>query len=85
MTHTVDVPAIRLDDYLTGKDGRVDLVKIDTEGAEGFILAGEGAQACLPIAHPIEPVSPGKCNHNAAMHHHTGGSVNVGSVGSVTS
>jgi FkbM family methyltransferase len=40
VSHTVDVPAIPLDDYLKGRDGRVDLVKIDTEGAEGFILAG---------------------------------------------
>jgi FkbM family methyltransferase len=40
VSHTVDVPAVPLDDYLKDKDGRVDLVKIDTEGAEGFILAG---------------------------------------------
>ena len=40
IARTVDVPAVRLDDYLADNDGRVDLVKIDTEGAEGFILAG---------------------------------------------
>jgi FkbM family methyltransferase len=40
VSHTVDVPAVPLDDYLADKDGRVDLVKIDTEGAEGFILVG---------------------------------------------
>jgi FkbM family methyltransferase len=40
ISHTVDVPAVRLDDYLKDQDLRVDLVKIDTEGAEGFILAG---------------------------------------------
>jgi FkbM family methyltransferase len=40
VSHSIDVPAVRLDDYLAGKDGRVDLVKIDTEGAEGFILDG---------------------------------------------
>lgn len=36
----VDVEAVTLDDYLRTVDGRVRLIKIDTEGAEGFILEG---------------------------------------------
>lgn len=37
---TVKVPAVTLDDYLSDIPGAVRLVKIDTEGAEGFILRG---------------------------------------------
>lgn len=36
----VEVEALALDDYLKSTGGRIDLVKIDTEGAEGFILEG---------------------------------------------
>lgn len=36
----VDVEAVRLDDYLAGKAGRVDLVKVDVEGAEPAVLDG---------------------------------------------
>ena len=36
----VEVEAMRLDDYLEDHPGRVDLIKIDTEGAEGLILQG---------------------------------------------
>jgi FkbM family methyltransferase len=35
-----DVKALALDDYLANADFRVDLVKIDAEGAEGLILGG---------------------------------------------
>lgn len=38
----VEVAAVRLDDYLKGHEGRIDLIKIDTEGAEGAILKGMG-------------------------------------------
>jgi len=38
----VEVAAVRLDDYLEGHEGRIDLIKIDTEGAEGAILKGMG-------------------------------------------
>lgn len=36
----VSVPAVTLDDYFRSAPGRVDLIKIDTEGAEGLILGG---------------------------------------------
>jgi len=36
----VEVEAVRLDDYLKTDRGRIDFVKIDTEGAEGAILEG---------------------------------------------
>jgi FkbM family methyltransferase len=39
-TSTVTVDAISLDEYLEDHSGEVDLVKIDTEGAEGIILDG---------------------------------------------
>ena len=39
-TSTVTVDAISLDEYLKDHPGRVDLVKIDTEGAEGIVLDG---------------------------------------------
>lgn len=41
----VEVAAVTLDDYLKDFSGRVDVIKIDTEGAEGMIL--EGMQATL--------------------------------------
>lgn len=37
--HYVNVQTVRLDDYWKGK-GAIKLVKLDTEGAEGMILAG---------------------------------------------
>ncbi len=36
----IDIDAVRLDDYLAEVDGRVDFVKIDTQGAEALIIAG---------------------------------------------
>lgn len=36
----VKVQALPLDEYLKGMEGEIDLVKIDTEGAEGIILEG---------------------------------------------
>jgi FkbM family methyltransferase len=38
--HYINVEAIPLDDYLANVDFRVDVVKIDAEGAEGLILGG---------------------------------------------
>jgi FkbM family methyltransferase len=37
---SVDVEAVRLDEYFNGQNRRVDVVKIDTQGAEGLILEG---------------------------------------------
>ena len=37
---SIDVPAVRLDDYLRGKVEHVDFVKVDTQGAEYVILDG---------------------------------------------
>jgi FkbM family methyltransferase len=37
---SVDVEAVRLDDYFKGLGRRVDVVKSDTQGAEGLILEG---------------------------------------------
>lgn len=37
---TVDVETVRLDEYLKDQKPRVDLIKIDTQGAEGVILEG---------------------------------------------
>ena len=34
----VEVEAVTLDDYLAEKGGRVDFIKVDTQGAEGVIL-----------------------------------------------
>ena len=34
------VPAVRLDDYFAGKDKRIDLIKMDIDGAEGLALQG---------------------------------------------
>jgi FkbM family methyltransferase len=39
---SIRVPAVRLDDYLRGRADHVDVVKIDTQGAEGVILEGMG-------------------------------------------
>jgi len=36
----VEVEAMRLDDYLEAHSGEIQLIKIDTEGAEGLILMG---------------------------------------------
>jgi len=41
----IDVEAVVLDDYLANEVGEIDLVKIDTQGAEGVIL--DGMQAML--------------------------------------
>jgi FkbM family methyltransferase len=40
LKRTIEVPAVRLDDYLKDDDHAISLIKIDTEGAEGFVLAG---------------------------------------------
>lgn len=37
---SVEVEAVVLDEYLAGREERVDLVKIDTQGAEGMIIDG---------------------------------------------
>jgi FkbM family methyltransferase len=37
---SVDVEAVRLDEYLRGRERRVDVLKMDTQGAEGVILEG---------------------------------------------
>jgi FkbM family methyltransferase len=37
---SIDVPAVRLDDYLRGKVEHVDFVKMDTQGAEYVIVDG---------------------------------------------
>jgi len=37
---SIKVPAVRMDDYLRGKVEHVDLVKIDTQGAEAVIIEG---------------------------------------------
>jgi len=39
---SIKVPAVRVDDYLKGKVDHVDLVKIDTQGAEAVIHRGHG-------------------------------------------
>lgn len=46
---SIRVPAVRLDDYLRGTADHVDVVKIDTQGAEGVILEGMGD---IPRANP---------------------------------
>ena len=43
--HSVEVEAVRLDDYLGNVSRRIDLAKIDVEGAEGMVL--EGMQGTL--------------------------------------
>jgi FkbM family methyltransferase len=40
---SVDVEAVRLDEYFKGR-GRIDVIKIDTQGAEGLILEGMAGQ-----------------------------------------
>jgi FkbM family methyltransferase len=37
---SVDVEAVRLDDYFRGQGRRIDVLKVDTQGAEGLILEG---------------------------------------------
>jgi FkbM family methyltransferase len=37
---SIKVPAVRMDDYLRGKVEHVDMVKIDTQGAEAVIIEG---------------------------------------------
>jgi FkbM family methyltransferase len=37
---SVDVEAVRLDEYLQGRERRIDVLKMDTQGAEGVILEG---------------------------------------------
>jgi FkbM family methyltransferase len=37
---SIDVEAVRLDEYLKARNQAIDVVKIDTQGAEGFILEG---------------------------------------------
>jgi FkbM family methyltransferase len=50
MTHKVDVPVLRLDDYLQRLAAKLDLLKIDVEGAEPDVLAG--AEECIAECHP---------------------------------
>ena len=40
MTETVTVEALPLDEYLKDVAGEIALIKIDVEGAEGFVLKG---------------------------------------------
>ncbi len=37
---SVDVEAVRLDEYLRGRESKIDVLKMDTQGAEGVILEG---------------------------------------------
>lgn len=37
---TVEVEAVVFDDYFAGREKRIDLVKVDTQGAEGKIVSG---------------------------------------------
>ncbi len=43
--NTAAVEAVRLDDFLTGENRKLDLMKIDTEGSDPFVL--DGAQQVL--------------------------------------
>jgi FkbM family methyltransferase len=36
----VEAPTVTLDGFLSDKGGRVDVIKLDTQGAEGLVLAG---------------------------------------------
>lgn len=36
----VEVPTVALDEFLAGREERIDLLKLDTQGAEGLVLAG---------------------------------------------
>jgi FkbM family methyltransferase len=38
--HAIEVGAVRLDDYFSGSAGKIDLIKIDVQGAEGKVLRG---------------------------------------------
>ncbi len=38
--NTASVEAVRLDDFLTGEDRKIDLIKIDTEGSDPFVFSG---------------------------------------------
>jgi FkbM family methyltransferase len=37
---TAEAPTVALDDFLAGENRPVDLIKLDTQGAEGLVLAG---------------------------------------------
>lgn len=50
MAHKVDVPVLRLDDYLQQLAAGLDLLKVDVEGAEPDVLAG--AERCIAECHP---------------------------------
>ncbi len=39
-SNTVEVEAIKLDDFLQGDDRKVDVIKIDTEGSDPFVIDG---------------------------------------------
>jgi FkbM family methyltransferase len=48
----VEVETVTLDDFFyDGRDGRVDVIKMDTQGAEGFIV--EGAERLLEENDPV--------------------------------
>jgi FkbM family methyltransferase len=36
----IEVESVRIDDYFFGQDTKIDLIKIDTQGAEGLVLRG---------------------------------------------
>jgi FkbM family methyltransferase len=36
----IEVPTVSLDEFLAGREDSVDLIKLDTQGAEGLVLAG---------------------------------------------
>ena len=41
-TSFLDVDCVRLDDFLAGREGHLDIIKIDVEGGEGLALEGMG-------------------------------------------
>jgi len=48
---SIGVDAISLDDFLTHREGRINFIGIDAEGAEGMVL--KGALKTIESHHPI--------------------------------